>query len=136
MKLPAAASPGWYVHDLRLTTIRAEDDAVLQPPNGALMEFEQVPEGELWLLERAVAVAQASDVPALNPVRFYSDRLASHSFIGISSEVYDGHFVWEPPIPVQLHAGTKLLTRWQWTTTPPPELAFVVRVQLVILRRI
>ncbi|HSX68134.1 hypothetical protein [Nocardioides sp.] len=120
---PSSSASAWAVSDYRQRTGRT------QPAAGGVcqLDFGQVPEGELWLVERVVVSCDSSTPTAA----FLYDTSVDDSRVLDGTRV--GNFdVADNNSPIQVASGTTLVVAWDGASNGAIGQA---RVQYVVLRK-
>jgi hypothetical protein len=122
---PAANAPGWSLADYGRASRSADRDA-----DGTItVEFDQVPDGELWLVDRIVVFC---DSATLTRALVYDDAGAEPRSVRDGTQT--GNFdVADNASPIQLEAGTQLVI--VWSQSPDPGSTGTAFAQWSVLRR-
>lgn len=122
---PTSAAGRWMLHDYRYR-VKSSTPAV---GGQAQIEFEQVPQDELWLINRVVVQCTAPS----------TDQAVAHLYLDTTEDrqALDGTRVGNFDVadmasPIQLPGASRLIVKWKggtdgWIAT--------CRLQLVVLRR-
>lgn len=124
--LPQDTSPGrrWVLHDYRHRVISTPPaaDGVTE------LEFEQVPQDELWLVDRVIVQSTSS---AATVAHLYLDAIDDrHVLDGTRVGNFD---VADNNSPIQLLGSSVLRVRWQGADDGA---VGTCRIQLVVLRQV
>lgn len=124
MNLPSSNGTSWYVHDYRqsyLTSAPASAEGVCQ------VELPQVPQDELWFIERLVV---SSDSELRTQARLYLDAIEPARMLdGTRSGNFD---VADQASPILIPGASLLLCQWTGAT---PDARGTLRAQLTILKQ-
>ncbi len=124
--LPQETSPGrrWVLHDYR-HRVKSTDPAAA---GVAELEYEQVPQDELWLVDRVVVQSTSS---AATVAHLYLDTIDDrHVIDGTRVGNFD---VADMASPIQLLGSTVLRVRWLGADDGA---VGTCRIQLVVLRQV